>query len=74
MLFKRHPEASSARNLLDCIVTDIFPVENRVGVELACGDQTLICQVVPESVDELGITKGEAVVAAIKASAFRRLF
>ncbi len=74
MLFKRHPEASSARNLLDCTVTDIFPVGNRVGVELACHDQKLICQVVPESVDELGITKGETVVAGIKASAFRKLF
>ena len=74
MLFKRHPEASSARNLMDCAVTDIFPVGNRVGVELACGDRKLICQIVPESVDELGIKKGATVVAAIKASAFRRLF
>ena len=72
-LFKRHPEASSARNLLDCTVTDLFPVGNRVGVELACGDQKLICQIVPESVAELGIQKGEAVVATVKASAFRRL-
>ena len=35
VLFKRHPEATSARNLLACRVTDIFGVNNRVGVELA---------------------------------------
>jgi len=74
MLFKRHPEASSARNLLDCTVTDIFAEDNRVGVELSCGGEKLICQIVPESVGELGIRKGEPVVAAVKASAFRRLF
>ncbi len=73
-LFKRHPEASSARNLLDCRVTDIFAVGNRVGVELDCGGEKLICRIVPESVQELGIEKGQAVVAAVKASAFRRLF
>lgn len=73
-LFKRHPEASSARNLLHCTVTDLFTVENRVGVELSCGSEKLICQIVPEAVTELGIQKGEPVVAAIKASAFRKLF
>lgn len=73
-LFKRHPEASSARNLMSCTVSDIFAVGNRVGVELSCSGQTLICQIVPDSVDELAIKKGETVIAAIKASSFRRLF
>jgi molybdate transport system ATP-binding protein len=73
-LFKRHPEASSARNLLHGTVTDIFMVGNRVGVEFACGGEKLISQIVPESVDELGLKKGEPVVAAVKASAFRKLF
>ncbi|MBU1168005.1 MAG: molybdenum ABC transporter ATP-binding protein [Proteobacteria bacterium] len=73
-LFKRHPEASSARNLLHGIVTDFFNVGNRVGVELSCSGEKLICQIVPESVEELDIRKGEALVAAIKASAFRKLF
>lgn len=74
MLFKRHPEASSARNLLECIVTHVFKMGNRVGVELDCSGETLICQIVPESLNELGIKKGEHVIAAIKASAFQRLF
>lgn len=73
-LFKRHPEASSARNILDCTVANIVTVGNRMAVELDCSGQTLICQIVPESVEELGITLGGPVVAAIKASAFRKLF
>ena len=72
-LFKRHPGASSARNLLDCQVTGLFPVGNRVGVELAYGDRTLIAQVVGDASLELGLEVGGSVVAAIKASAFRRL-
>jgi len=73
-LFKRHPEASSARNLLDCRVTGLFTVGNRVGVELACGDRTLIAQVVSDAARELGLIVGAEVVAAVKASAFRRLY
>lgn len=73
-LFKRHPEASSARNLLSCEVTDIFGVGNRIGVELCCSGQTLVCQIVPEAAEELEIKKGGTVVAAIKASAFSRVF
>lgn len=73
-LFKRHPEASSARNIFDCTVTDIMTVGNRVAVELSCSGQSMICQIVPDSVAELGICMGGPVVAAIKASAFRKLF
>ncbi len=73
-LFKRHPEASSTRNLIQCRVTDIIPVGNRVAVEMICPGGTLICQVVPDAVTELAIEKGTDVVAGIKASAFRRLF
>jgi len=74
LLFKRHPEATSARNLLQCTVVDIYGSGNRVRVELACGDEHLIAQIVPESVRELGIEKGAMVVAAIKASAFKKIF
>ncbi|WP_020585351.1 molybdenum ABC transporter ATP-binding protein [Desulfobacter curvatus] len=74
LLFKRHPEATSARNLLECTVTDIYGSGNRVRVELACGNEHLIAQIVPESVHELGIEKGTMVVAAIKASAFKKIF
>lgn len=73
VLFKRHPEATSARNLLACRVTGIFGVNNRVGVELTCGGNRLVAQIVPESVRELGIEQGVEVVAVIKASSFRRI-
>ncbi len=73
LLFKRHPEATSARNLLPCRVGKIFTVGNRVRVELQFGSQQLIAQIVPESLRELGLEEGKKVVAAIKASAFRRL-
>ncbi len=73
VLFKRHPEATSARNLLACRVISLFGVNNRVGVELACGCNRLVAQIVPESVRELGISAGTEVVAVIKASSFRKL-
>ena len=73
VLFKNHPEATSARNLLSCTVAGAFGFNNRVGVELDCGGMRLVAQIVPESVRELGIRPGTAIVAAIKASSFRRL-
>ncbi len=73
LLFKRHPEATSARNLLPCIVRKLFTVGNRVRVELQCGPDQLIAQIVPESMRELELAEGKEVVAVIKASAFRRL-
>ena len=73
LLFKRHPEATSARNLLPCTVRKLFTVGNRARVELQCGSETLIVQIVPESIRELELAEGREVVAAVKASAFRRL-
>jgi molybdate transport system ATP-binding protein len=73
-LFKRHPEATSARNMLRCRVKKIFEAGNRVGIELDCGDGHLISQVVGEAVRDLGLEEGGEVVAVIKASAFRRLY
>jgi len=74
MLFKRHPEAISARNLLRCTVADVFEAGPRVGVELDCGSEDrLIAEVVKEAVVELSISKGSEVFAAIKATAFRKL-
>lgn len=73
LLFKRHPEATSARNLLSCTVRKLFTVGNRVRLELQCGSQQLIVQIVPESMRELELEEGKEVVAVIKASAFRRL-
>ncbi|WP_228130032.1 TOBE domain-containing protein [Desulfocapsa sulfexigens] len=73
-LFKQHPVATSARNLLACRVTDVFGEGNRIGVELACNGRSLVSQVVPEAIRELDLRKGAEVVAVIKASAFRRLY
>ena len=73
-LFKRHPEATSARNLLECTVKSVFSAGRRIGVELDCGGQTLVSQVVGEAVRDLGLEPGSPVVAVIKASAFRRLY
>ena len=74
LLFKRHPEATSARNLLQCTVQDVYSCGNRARVALVCGGEHLIAQIVPESVSELGIEPGAMVVAAIKASAFKKIF
>lgn len=71
ILFKKHPEAISARNLLKCSVINIFSSGNRIGVELTSGGGTLVAEVVGQAVEELGIVVGSELYAAIKASAFR---
>lgn len=74
MLFKSHPEAISARNLLKCRVVDIFEAGNRIGVDLECnGEGRLVAEVARQAADELGIKPGVEIYAAIKASAFRKV-
>jgi len=73
ILFKRHPEAISARNLMQCSVRALFTSGRKIGVELECSGNSLIAEVVQDAVDELGITVGSTVFAAVKASAFRML-
>ncbi len=73
ILFKQHPEAISARNLLRCNVRSLFTSGRKVGIELDCAGNTLIAEVVQDAVNELGITPGTTVYAAVKASAFRML-
>jgi molybdate transport system ATP-binding protein len=73
-LFKLHPEATSARNLLKCRVKRIFEAGTRLGVELDCKGQFLVSQVVDEAARDLGLEPGREIFAAIKASAFRRLY
>jgi len=73
ILFKQHPEAISARNLLECRVRSLFSSGRKIGVELDCAGNTLIAEVVQNAIDELGITTGSTLYAAIKASAFRIL-
>ncbi len=74
MLFKSHPEAISARNLLKCRVAGTFEAGNRIGVDLECnGEGRLVAEVARQSAEELGIKEGGEVYAAIKASAFRKV-
>lgn len=73
ILFKQHPEAISARNLLQCRVKAVFSSGRKLGIELDCADNTLIAEVVPAAATELGIVPGSTVFAAVKASAFRIL-
>lgn len=74
LLFKKNPEATSVRNMLSCMVQSTYQTDWLVGVELDCGGNTLIAEIVPQSVEELGIRPGIEVVAAFKASAFMRLY
>jgi molybdate transport system ATP-binding protein len=73
MLFKKHPEAISARNLLRCNVCSLFNSGTKIGVELECSGNTLVAEVVQDAVNELDITPGSCIYVAIKASAFRML-
>jgi molybdate transport system ATP-binding protein len=73
ILFKKHPEAVSARNLLKCTVLDTFPSGSKVGVELKCGSERLVAEVVVEAADDLAIQAQNEVFAVIKASSFRPL-
>jgi molybdate transport system ATP-binding protein len=73
ILFKRHPEAVSARNLLHCTVASLFESAGKIGVELHCGKGRLVAEIVPEAARELDIQVDSTLYAACKASAFRRL-
>ncbi|TKB07276.1 molybdenum ABC transporter ATP-binding protein [Desulforhopalus sp. IMCC35007] len=74
LLFKKHPEATSARNMLSCTVRSTYQTDWLVGVELQCEDKILIAEIVPQSVEEMNIRPGAEVVAVMKASAFQRLY
>ena len=73
ILCKQHPAAVSARNLIACRVLNTFQTGNRIGVELASGDERLIAEIVEPAAKELGISAGVELFAVIKAVAFRRL-
>lgn len=74
ILFKKHPEATSARNLLPCRVGEVFDMEGRFGVELHCNEGQLIAEVAQKAIADLDIVTGREVFAVIKSSAFRRLY
>jgi molybdate transport system ATP-binding protein len=72
-LFRDRPTATSARNLLLCRVVKLFGSGNRVGVELDCGGQRLVSQVVKDAARDLQLKAGSEVFAVVKASAIKRL-
>ncbi len=74
LLFKKHPEATSARNMLPCIVRKTYQTDWLVGVELDCQGKTLIAEIVPQSLEELDIRTGNEIVAVFKGSALQRLY
>jgi molybdate transport system ATP-binding protein len=73
MLFKRHPEAVSARNLLRAKVSSVFSRGALTGVELRCGSEVLVAEITTKALQELEIKEGSEVYAAVKAVAFKRL-
>jgi molybdate transport system ATP-binding protein len=73
ILFKKNPEAISARNLIECRITEIFDSGGRKGVVLESGSQKLVAEIVRTAAEELEISPGATVFAAIKATSFRRL-
>lgn len=74
LLFKKHPQATSARNMLSCTVRSTYQTDWLVGVELDCRGNTLIAEIVLQSVEEMNIKPGTEIIAVIKASAFQRLY
>ena len=73
ILMKKHPEAVSARNLIRCTVASVFPSGTKAGVEMTCGGERLIAEIVWEAAEDLGIRAGSEVFAAVKAATFRKL-
>ena len=74
LLFKKHPEATSARNMLPCTVKNIYQTDWLSGIELDCQGQTLIAEIVPQSLAEMELTIGGEVEAVFKASAIEQLY
>ena len=60
--------------MLACTVQKLYETEWLTGVELDCQGNTLIVEIVPQSVEEMNLQPGSEVVAVFKASAFRRLY
>jgi molybdate transport system ATP-binding protein len=73
ILVKKNPEAISARNLIECRVAEMFDSDGRKGIVLESGSGRLVAEIVQAAADDLDITPGSTLFAAIKASAFRRL-
>lgn len=75
VLCREHPQAISARNLLQCRVSKLFRYQGQVGVELDCGaGKSLVSQVVEQAAYELDLRVDTPLYALFKATAFRRIY
>ena len=74
VLFTKNPEATSARNMLPCIVRYTYDTDWLIGVQLDCRGKTLTAEIVPQSLKEMDIRPGSELIAVFKASAFQRLY
>lgn len=73
LLAERRPDprpiaASSARNQLDAVVTRVTRGTAAATVEMQAGAHRLVALTTAESVDDLGLEVGTAVVASVKAT------
>ncbi len=73
ILFKKHPEVISARNVFSATVVKTFDMGVRQGVELQCCSERLIAEVTKKAARQMEIREGAEVHAAIKALSFRPL-
>ncbi|MEO5817783.1 MAG: ABC transporter ATP-binding protein [Gemmatimonadaceae bacterium] len=69
VLARRHPNPSSARNVLEGRILEVAPNGVLAQVTIALGASTLVAIVTQESAITLGLAPGESVVASIKATA-----
>lgn len=60
--------ASSARNQLDAVVTRVVRGAAAATVEMQAGTHRLVALTTAESIDDLGLEVGTAVVASVKAT------
>ncbi len=60
--------ASSARNQLDAVVTDVVRGDVAATVEMQAGPFRLVALTTAESVEDLHLSPGAAVVASVKAT------
>lgn len=69
VLARRHPNPTSARNVLEGRIVEVAPNGVLARVTMAIGRTSLVAIVTRESATTLGLAAGDSVVASIKATA-----
>jgi molybdopterin-binding protein len=65
---RRRVAASSARNQLDAVITNVIKGTAAASIEMRAGPYRLVALTTAESVDDLELTPGRRVVASVKAT------